>query len=402
MKYRRLATILLACALFLGGCAPLDSLLQSITNPVYDAQKYQNEFADRWEYQRLTSEEKRYYGQLYTAVTDTMAVESTVSPTDSTDVPGIRVVLTDATLSNQDIVRLYEAFYNDNPQFIYLDRTYSLEGHRDLDGSTYYNTLILQYTMGTEQRIHSANELQNAVDTALADCPDTDDQYVIEKYLHDYLTTRCTYDLAAAESNIANVPNAYSAYGALVEGKAVCEGYAKAMQLLLQNASIPVTLVTGTVKETNESHMWNLVSINGENYHLDATWNDTNDQALHTFFNLTTDMVNISYTIDHTETLPLCTAITDNFFVRENTVINTYERQFIAQKIADRIQTGDTTIQLRFTDGKYENGVLFLKNKKLMTTMVNAHLANSHLSMWEYSLWADSDQQVLTLIKESS
>ena len=135
---------------------------------------------------------------------------------------------------------------------------------------------------------------------------------------------------------------------------------------------------------------------------MDATWNDTNDQALHTFFNLTTDMVNISYTIDHTETLPLCTAITDNFFVRENTVIDTYERQTIAQKIADRIQAGDTTIQLRFLDGKYENGVLFLKNKKLMTTMVNAHLANSHLSMWEYSLWADSDQQVLTLIKESS
>lgn len=402
MKYRRLAILLLACALFLGGCAPLDPLLQHITNPVYDAQKYQSEFADRWEYQRLTSEEKRYYGQLYTAVTDTMAIETTVSPTDGDSIPGIRVVLPGASLSNQDIVRLYEAFYNDNPQFIYLDRTYSLEGHRNLDGSTHYNTLILQYTMDAEQRLYSTNELRNAVDTAVMDCPNGEDQYAIEKYLHDYLTARCTYDLVAAESDIADAPNAYTAYGALVEGKAVCEGYAKAMQLLLQTASIPVTLVTGTVKETNEPHMWNLVSINENTYHLDATWNDTNDQALHTFFNLTTDMVNISYTIDHTATLPLCTAITDNFFVRENTVIDTYERQIIAQKIADRIQAGDTTIQLRFLDGKYENGVLFLKNKKLMTSMVNTHLSNSGLSMWEYSLWADSDQQVLTLIREHS
>lgn len=402
MKHRRLVVILLACALFLGGCAPLDSLLQYITTPVYNAQKYENEFADKWEYQRLTSDEKRYYGQLYTAVTDTMGTESTVSPTDNSNIPGIRVVLPGAALSNQDIVRLYEAFYNDNPQFIYLDRTYSLEGHRDLDGSTYYNTLILQYTMDAEQRQHRVNELQNAVEAALIDCPDTDDQYVIEKYLHDYLTAGCTYDLAAAESDTSNAPNAYTAYGALVEGKAVCEGYAKAMQLLLQKASIPVALVTGTVKETSESHMWNLVSINGENYHLDATWNDTNDQALHTFFNLTTDMVNISYTIDHPDTLPLCTAITDNFFVRINTVIDTYERQIIAQKIADRIQAGDTTIQLRFLEGKYENGVLFLKNKKLMSSMVNAYLTNSDLSMWEYSLWADSNQQVLTLIKESS
>ena len=111
-------------------------------------------------------------------------------------------------------------------------------------------------------------------------------------------------------------------------------------------------------------------------------------------------MVNVSYAIDDADALPQCTAVADNFFVRESTLVDTYERQIISRKIAERILAGDTTIQLRFTDGKYENGVLFLKNKTLMTSMVNACLADTSLSMWDYSLWADSQQQVLTLIKQ--
>ena len=404
MKFRRFIALLLTCIFFLGGCAPIDSLLQYISSPIFGAYKYQNEFSDRWEYQQLSSEEKRYYGQLYTAVTDSMTTDVRISPAnaDTTPVvtPGIRVVLPGANLSNEDIVRLYEAFYNDNPQFFYLDRTYSLEGRQKLDGNTYYNTVTLQFTADATQRIEMDAALKHATDSILSDCPQTDDQYITEKYLHDRLNAFCTYDTVAATNDASLAPHAYTAYGALVEGKAVCEGYAKAMQLLLQQASIPVTVVTGSVKETGESHMWNLVTINGDNYHLDATWNDTDDHALHTFFNLTTDMVNLSYSIDNETTLPSCTAITDNVFVREKTIIDTYERQIIAQKIAERIHLGDTTIQLRFSDGKYENGVLFLKNKKLMTSMVNACLSSEGLSMWDYSLWADNQQQVLTLVKE--
>lgn len=52
----------------------------------------------------------------------------------------------------------------------------------------------------------------------------------------------------------------------------VCEGYAKAMQLLCQRSSIPVTVQTGT---TSEPHMWNLVQLAGSWYATDVTANDT-------------------------------------------------------------------------------------------------------------------------------
>lgn len=405
MKTTKIAALFAACSILLGGCQPLAFFASQLSEDVYDADKYHTEFADRWQYNRLSDEEQQYYGCLYTAVTDTISEETYITYTDefqqSMQTPGVRVYMPDATLSNDSIIRLYEAFFADNPQFFFLDRTYSMEGRQQMDGQTYYNALILQYTLTAEQRIHAIHELQTVTDTILADLPATDDEYIAEQYLHDRLTALCTYDTDAAQSDTISAPHAYTAYGALVEGKAVCEGYAKAMQLLLHKTDIPVTLVTGTAKENNESHMWNLVTVNGNNYHLDPTWNDSNDQQQYTFFNLTTEMVSASCDIDDADTLPLCTATEDNTFVRNGTVIDTYERQVIAEKIATRIKSGETTVQLRFTEGKLENGILFLKNKKLMTSMVNNHLADSHLSMWDYELWADHGQRVLTLIKKA-
>lgn len=404
MKKLKIAVWITLCVFLLGGCRPITSWLSYLSDDVYDAHKYQAEFSHHWQYNRLSAEEKMYYGCLYTAVTDSYATDTHIIYTDedqqSEQKPGIRVAMPDAQLTAESITRLYEAFFADNPQFFYLDRTYSMEGRQQIGGATYYNALILQYTLPTDQRISATEQLQSILDGILADLPETDDEYVTERYLHDRLLSLCTYDTAAAESETAVVPNAYTAYGALVEGKAVCEGYAKAMQLLLYKASIPATLVTGVAKESNEAHMWNLVTINGENYHLDPTWNDTNDQQQYTFFNLTTDMVSTSCTLDSEQNIPLCTATEDNAFVRNDTVIDTYERQVIAEKIAARIQAGDTTIQLRFEEGKYENGILFLKNKKLMSSMVNNHLVNTGLCMWDYELWAESGQKVLTLIKK--
>ncbi|MBU3101912.1 MULTISPECIES: transglutaminase domain-containing protein [Clostridium] len=60
-----------------------------------------------------------------------------------------------------------------------------------------------------------------------------------------------------------------SAYGALVNHQAVCEGYAKAVQLLCSKVGIPC------VKAYGDNHMWNEVYVEGKWLMVDATWNDT-------------------------------------------------------------------------------------------------------------------------------
>ena len=58
----------------------------------------------------------------------------------------------------------------------------------------------------------------------------------------------------------------YSAYGALVNNKAVCEGYATAMYRLLLEAGIDNRI------EVSDDHAWNIVKLDGKYYYLDSTW----------------------------------------------------------------------------------------------------------------------------------
>ena len=277
---KRIALIC-ALAIFLGGCSlPLPNKPEpSQTEEYADPAKYIHEFQNNLQYQQLDSVEQHAYGQIYTTIRDNEKAAVTVPDANGQQRPGIRIPLSDAQFTREEMSHLFETFFRDNPRFFYLDRTYSLEGY-DLDGQTVYDTLLLQFTMDTEQRIEAIKKFDQAVADFLAERPNTDDDYEIELYLHNRLLKSCIYDSQAAASSSSAYANAYSAYGALIEGKAVCEGYAKAMQLLLNASSIPTTVVLGNAVEDGEAHMWNLTNINGSYYYLDPTWNDDDEGNL--------------------------------------------------------------------------------------------------------------------------
>lgn len=69
-------------------------------------------------------------------------------------------------------------------------------------------------------------------------------------------------------------PETHTAYGALKNGVAVCEGYACAAKLMLNKFGIRTDIQVGTCTN-GEGHAWNLVELDGVWYQLDVTWNDT-------------------------------------------------------------------------------------------------------------------------------
>ena len=91
------------------------------------------------------------------------------------------------------------------------------------------------------------------------------------KYVHDWLTDNIQYDETYNLSNTRNI------YGALIEKKVVCEGYAKTFKLLMDELNIPCILISGTAINSNgekENHMWNYIELNGVWYSMDITWDD--------------------------------------------------------------------------------------------------------------------------------
>jgi len=91
------------------------------------------------------------------------------------------------------------------------------------------------------------------------------------KAIHDYLVLSVKYDYKNHRKDKVS-RDSYEVFGALVNKVAVCDGYSKSMQLLLNNVGVETIVVTGSSK--GESHSWNMVKINGEYYHIDTTWDD--------------------------------------------------------------------------------------------------------------------------------
>ncbi|MBR3002072.1 MAG: hypothetical protein IKF38_00650 [Clostridia bacterium] len=173
-----------------------------------------------------------------------------------------------------------EAYVYDNPDVFYLSPSkmyLNIETITRGNQKT-YNTYIdngegANYLI---EEFNSKNEVEQAL-SALENVRNniisnkTGDTYKDIKMVHDYLVNNIDYDRTVSEANIFNI------YGALINHKCVCEGYAKALKYLLDGLGIEAVLVIG--KATNsegesENHAWNYVNVDGTWYAIDSTWDD--------------------------------------------------------------------------------------------------------------------------------
>ncbi|MCL2696979.1 MAG: hypothetical protein FWE74_02720 [Oscillospiraceae bacterium] len=98
--------------------------------------------------------------------------------------------------------------------------------------------------------------------------------------LHNYIALNTTYDSELLKyyetygfSLSPMRPISHTAYGALVDGLAVCDGYAKAYIHLLGLAGIESRIASGNCVKSGISHAWAMVKLDGSWYHADPTWN---------------------------------------------------------------------------------------------------------------------------------
>lgn len=91
------------------------------------------------------------------------------------------------------------------------------------------------------------------------------------KHIHDELVDRISYN-QERDVNNSNI------YGALIQKKCVCEGYAEAFKYILDKIDIPCVVIYGTgidSKGDTEAHAWNYVKMDDDKwYAVDVTWDD--------------------------------------------------------------------------------------------------------------------------------
>lgn len=91
------------------------------------------------------------------------------------------------------------------------------------------------------------------------------------KAVHDYLVLNAEYDVENLEKN--TIPDeSHEAYGILVKKIGVCDGYAWAFQMFMDKLDVLCEFVGGVAGGVG--HAWNVVTLDGERYHIDVTWDD--------------------------------------------------------------------------------------------------------------------------------
>ena len=135
--------------------------------------------------------------------------------------------------------------------------------------------LIINYYTDSEQEKLTDKKVKEIM-TSLDLEGKTD--YKKVKAVHDYICEHAEYDNERSGDDIGGTE--HTAYGALVEGKAVCQGYANALYRLLLESGVDCRIINGEGVEPGGligSHSWNIVSIGGVYFYVDTTWDDSTE-----------------------------------------------------------------------------------------------------------------------------
>lgn len=224
--------------------------------------------------------------------------------------------------------------------------------------SEYITAIKLTYTKTKQKALSEKEQLNKKVDTILNGITTEMNEFERIEYIHDTINKLCVY----GESETGNQD---SAYGCLVEGKAICEGYSKAFLLLCNRSGIDCTIVTGTaIADNGESaaHMWNMVMVDGQWYHIDLTWDDPtlnpadNDYVRHDFFNLTDSEISQTHTMIKNEfyDYPKASSTQNNYFVYHEYTAIGYDTAYEAMEkaVTDAVLNGNKYASIRLNNSK--------------------------------------------------
>lgn len=262
-----------------------------------------------------------------------------------------QVVLLESQLSEAQIRLVIKALTDDNPQVFWLSTTFGFL----VSPAENYTAVQLYSRSHPEILKEDISKLKAEVDEFFESVESGLSQYEREKYAHNFILEKCEYDDSLKDT--LTVPKgkeaAFDPYGVMVDGVAVCEGYARTFQLLCNGLGLKCINIIG--ESEGELHMWNAVELDGDYYYVDPTWDDKDDEAfMYDYFNISEkqllydhDFSALSEDMSDEEIcgegrvnaltsnffIPKCTSTAYNYYIRESAHLSNYEGEEVKEKL---------------------------------------------------------------------
>ena len=173
----------------------------------------------------------------------------------------------DEELDETGIRDAIEKAYYENPGEILYIPSYSVSSYPQ-EGSERIMEIALSYPYATSTVEARARQLDRRVEEILPELGQGPASDRLTK-MGGLFTRSITFDESVNSSDVdARRYNAMTAYGALVQGSAVAEGYAMAVKVLCDRMGVECVVVRG--RYNNMDHAWDIVRLeNGQLYHVD-------------------------------------------------------------------------------------------------------------------------------------
>lgn len=253
------------------------SLPEVVDVPEPDTSSLLTDYTRKWAYNHISDTQKILYARFF---------ESAKNNTGD-------INISDLGLKESDIVAAYWAFDYDNANFLTLGSGYGY------NMETYTGKVIsVAISYGRSSGNVPTSQFEAATKSIIAEAEQMGSDYERLKYIHDWLVNNTDY----VKNNSAS---RNEADGPVVYGQAVCEGYSKAFMYLAQSMGYECVCVAGYARG---DHMWNMVKVGGEWYHVDVTWDDPVSNAgpilRHNYFLVSDSTIRNDHSLDNYFAVP--------------------------------------------------------------------------------------------------
>lgn len=175
-----------------------------------------------------------------------------------------------------EVKRVLSALFSDRSDIYYIN----------IDKTVVSEKVIIIFYRATKEEVEQLEKkMQPKIAEYLSCVDDTMSAYDVALRLQAKMIELVDYDTVALDeqnrrggADKDKIDYLRTICGVFIDGKVVCEGYARAMQYLLQKCGVECAEVSGRCYgdhgELRGGHSWNLIKADGDYYYLDATHDD--------------------------------------------------------------------------------------------------------------------------------
>ncbi|MBE7064768.1 MAG: hypothetical protein E7384_03005 [Ruminococcaceae bacterium] len=163
------------------------------------------------------------------------------------------------------LAKLFKKVIYSSPELFYAESSYGYS-YTTIGGVKYVVSVNPRYTMTKSDADVAMKYVETEIEKISKNCDKSWSDIEKVMFFHDYLVLHFEYDrrLYTQGSDYVN----YDIYNFLKDGTGVCMAYELLYMSLLDTAGIDSSYAE------NGGHIWNVVKINNQWYHVDATWDD--------------------------------------------------------------------------------------------------------------------------------